>query len=426
MATSKATTTRVKFTPAFVARVIKGEIIGEFGDTESPLRIRSTSTGANYLIMKKSGGRVHRIVARDAEGVPVADAAKIWKLADARNWARGVVADLTRGKAPTRSIPVGGVATFASLARELMEGYTLAGRRVPGYKEVARPNSVASRVRGLRDLDPIIGALPVAKVDALAAVRVRDLVQTPATATRAWAAARWVMSAAVERGIALANPFARGNVKAPARPADRERAPTLEEIVRIWRAAEEIGGTQGDITRFIFALPVRATAASNLVWDDIDLETGTLTIRPEPGSKLRRPLVMPLVGLARAIIEARRPRNPRGDSLVFGNSAGKPWASWSPLYRRLHPMSDTSGWSIHDARRSVPTILGNLAIEGVTAWDADSLLGHAVSTSMGSSVGAVYNRSDRLESARKAAMAWDAVLAAALGGTVTTLRRAAA
>jgi integrase len=403
---------RIKFSAAFITKLVRGELSGEFADTESPLRVRSTTTGAQFLIMRKVDGRVVRITARDVNNVPVHDAAKLWTLSQARLWAKNTVADITRGQVPTRPKTSD---TFAGFAAALMTS----------YREKRRPNSVKARQLGLRDLDGIIGRKALSAITSADAVLVREALSgSPARATRAWASARWVMRAAVERGIITANPFAKDSVTPPVRPASRKRYPSLEDLVAIDKAAAAMGTTGGDVIRFAMRLPLRSGAITTLTWGEIDFDAGLIHLKAAPGRKIKEDVEVPLPPMAAAILRARRPKHPHPDAPVFPNSKGAPFSAWSSLYRDLHRASGTSGWSIHDMRRAVPTLTAQspLAPE-VTAFDLDRLLLHSISTTM-SGVAAVYQRGQFLEAMRRAATGWERVLSAALSQNLVALRRA--
>jgi integrase len=408
---------RRKFSAAFVTRVIKGELTGEFADTESPLRIKRTKTGATYLIRKRVDGRLQNISARDAHGSPVKDAARLWSLTEARTWASGVVADLTRGKAPVRRERSTEIVTFASLAAELM----------PAYEARYTANSVAVRKRGLASLEPIIGNKPVSEIGAADAVNVREKLPTVATKNRAWVAASWVMRHAVERGLADVNPFGRGQVRPPERTPSRTRYPKLPEIVAIESAAAKLGvagDTGANIIRFAIRTALRATAITSLKWRELDLDAGEMHLEPIPGRKMKTEAGvqrMPLNAMAVELLREVRPGDPDPDALVFEHNGG-PFKSWYALEKRLKPACGVYDWSLHDFRRSIPSIIMQLDDPPCSAWDLDRFLMHSVSATMGS-VAATYQRAEGFRSAKRAADGWGDVLRSALADNFLMLRR---
>lgn len=418
MATAKSTAApsrKVKFTAAFVSKVVRGELDGEHGDSVTPLRIRRTSTGAQYLVRKKVAGKLISVTARDVHGTPIADAAKLWTLAEARTWARGVVADLTRGKPPVRrEKPASDVVTFATLAAELLESYATE----------ARPNSLKVRTLGVRDLQPLIGNMAVTDIKARDAVRAREAFNGKgrAVAQRAWVAAGWVMSHAVERELADGNPFGKGNVRPPARPAARARYPKLPELVAIDQAAAEVGTVGADVIRFAMRCPLRVGAITTLAWGEIDLAAGQIRLAVQAGRKFQSEQRIPLSGLAVELLAAiKGDREPPADAYVFPGPNG-PIKGLTATYKRIQALTGFGGWSIHDFRRSVPSILMEMEEPGCDAYDLDRWLGHSVSSSLGS-VGATYQRGDTFRPAKRAADAWDNVLRVALAPNVVSIRR---
>jgi len=400
--------TKVRFTAAFVAQVVRGEKVGEYADTESPLRVRSTKTGAQYRVMKKIDGKVVKVTAHGADGRIISDAAKVWTLSEARKWARSVDADLARGRAPASRKPVAAEAiTFDTLAAELMKS----------YEKAARPNSVKTRKLGLRDASAIFGSKPVSEIRPGDAVALREKFDSASVGQRAWTSAGWVMKAAVERGLSESNPFARGQVSAPPRPAARSRYPKLDELVRIDAAAAAVDTAPARIVRLALRTPLRAGAISSLTWGEVDLEAAEVRLANVPGRKFRpgdgETVRVPLSGLAVEFLRSIRPADPRPGSLVFAGRDGEQVKGFAGAYRRIHALSETAGWSIHDFRRSVPSILADLEDPGCDVFDLDRWLQHSVRTSIGA-VAATYQRSEGFRSAKRAADAWDTVLREAL------------
>jgi len=399
--------TRRRFTAEFVRKIINGELSGEFADTESPLRIRSTKTGAQYRVMKKVAGKVVKITAHTADGQIIADAGRVWTLSEARKWARAVDADLARGRAPARKPVADSAVTFDKLAEELMKRYAAE----------KRPNSVKARKYGLRDASTILGSKPVAEIDAPTAVALREAFDSAAIAQRAWLAASWVMSQAVERGLAGFSPFAKGNVAPPSRPAGRSRYPKLAEIARIDAAAAVVDTAPARIIRLALRTPLRVGAISTLTWGELDLEAAEVRLANVAGRKFRpgdgETVRVPLSGLAVEFLRSIRPTDPKPEALVFPGPSGEPVKGFAGAYRRIHALSDTGNWSIHDLRRAIPSIVADQDDPGCDVFDLDRWLQHSVRTSIGG-VAATYQRAEGFRSAKRAADAWNRVLAEAL------------
>ena len=79
---------RRKFTVAFVQAVIRGEHgTAEWRDTESPLKLKRTTTGAQYSVMRFRNGTTVGDRPRDETGAVIKDAACVMPLPKARDWA---------------------------------------------------------------------------------------------------------------------------------------------------------------------------------------------------------------------------------------------------------------------------------------------------------------------------------------------------
>ena len=416
MAESKSTrqSRRRKFSRAFIKSVLSGEQPGRWTDSESPLKIKSTATGAQFFTDRKVNGRPVTITPKGADGRVLKDAARVWTLEEARTWARGVAADLARGvdPQPKPSAPSAPV-TFGELAEEYLEGYA------KGHT----PKSVQTEGFGLSKATEVLGARPLSTLDATLARALADRYQSkPAVARLAWGAASRVTDLAVERALVTSNPF-RG-LKAPKPPRAKSRYPRLPELAQIDRAAESYGGIGGDIVRFALRLPLRAGTLASLTWGEVDLEARELRLRPGPGRKFSGEQRLPLPELAVELLQDRRPADPGPEALVFPGKDGGQFSGLSKTVDRIRSRCGVTDWSLHDFRRSMVSLVAECRPD-ISESALDRLLTHAQSSTQ-SGVKAVYQRASGMAGMRLAVDAWDAILRGALVGNVVQLRRGAA
>jgi integrase len=390
--------TKVRFTAAFVSQVVRGDITGEFQDTESPLRIRSTRTGAQYRVQKKVAGRVVKIT------YPSPDAAKHIKLSEARKWARGVFADAARGRLPERR-KAGGGATVEVYGADLLKAYA----------EKATPASVTARKYGLAYINALIGSTPVTEVGREQVLAVRDWDTTPSKRTRAWVAAKWLMARAVESGLVETNPFAAG-IKPPARPRPRKRYPALDDLATVEAACLAEGSVAAEIVRLILRQPLRRSAAESLRWREIDLDGRLLRLEGGHGRKAKETVALPLSPAACAYLAARRPAGVDGDALVFPHARALPWAA---VIRRLQREAGFS-WSPHDLRRSAVSLVAEYRPD-VSESHLDRWLGHA-SAGQRTVAGRAYQHAAGVRGMRRAAAAWSWIVELALDGRADEVR----
>jgi integrase len=401
---------RVKLSKTFVREVVTGKRPGKWTDTESPLRIKATATGGQYFVDKKVNGRPVTITPKGADGRPLADAAKLWTLEQAREWAKGVVVDLARGVAPTpeaRSLE-----TFEKVAEAYMEQYA----------KTHTPTSTRSEQQGLDSALSLLGKKLPADIDALAAKALKEaFIASPAVARKAWGAASRVMDLAVDRGLTEVNVFR--SLRAPKPPRPKSRHPKLHELAAIEQACVEYQGTGAEIVRFALRLPLRAGAIASLTWGEVDLDNRELHLRAGSGRKFADGQRLPLPSLAAELLESRKPEEPDPEALVFGSenpkNLGGQFSGWSKLHVRLRKRSGVRDWSIHDFRRACVSLVAEHRPD-ISEESLDRLLTHSQSSTQ-NGVKAVYQRSSGFLGMRQAADAWDSILRSALAQNVVQM-----
>lgn len=186
-------------------------------------------------------------------------------------------------------------------------------------------------------------------------------------------------------------------VKIGERTLDRD-----DEIVAVWRAATDIGGSYGAIVKLLLLSGQRREEVAAMEWRELDLEKRTWTI---PGARTKNKLihVVPLSDAMLKIIEAQKPVD--DSPYVFPGRLGTPVAGFSKYKARLdrralHHLreiaqrreanparAEVAPFTLHDLRRTVATRLGDLDIDPHVV---EAVLNH-VSGSKGGVAG-VYNK----------------------------------
>jgi len=409
-AESTRTSRRVKFSRSFVVGVVGGKAHpGPWTDTASPLRLKGTKGGGSYSVKRKIAGRTITLTPKAPDGSAIENSAVAMTLDQARAWAMGIVADLAAGKDPQPT------------KQDRKQTFAKAGESyLSDYAKTHAATSVRSETWGVAYAGRVLGKLTLDAIGAAEAQRIKThYAESPANARRAWGAARRVLDHAIANGWSGPNPFA--GLRAPKAPEPRASYPRLDQLGAIWRACEETQGTGADIIRFLVALPLRAATAASLTWGEVDLERQELRLRPGDGRKYRGTQVLPLPGLAVEVLRELKPEDP--EQLVFATKTGKPFNGWSKAVSRIRKRSGVGGWSPHDLRRAMVSIVADHRPD-VSEASLDRLLTHSAS-STNSGVKAVYQRSAGMAGMRLAADAWDSLLRGAIGGTVVPLRRSA-
>ena len=228
------------------------------------------------------------------------------------------------------------------------------------------------------------------------------LLNTPSEANHAFTAIRTFFRFAVRRRFISRSP-AEG-LQIPSRVVARERVLTDDELVRVWKAATEIGYPFGTIVQLLILTGQRRGEIANLRWDWINEDMVTL---PKEIVKNNRTHTFPIGSLAVRLIQD----TPRLADLVFparGSNLAA-FSGWSKSKPRLDKLSGVTGYTLHDCRR---TFAVGLQRCGVNVEVIETLLNHKSGVFRG--IVGVYQRHDFIDEMRAAVAAWEARLASLL------------
>jgi integrase len=195
-------------------------------------------------------------------------------------------------------------------------------------------------------------------------------------------------------------------VRPPAHENVRERALNDDELVRLWKAAEAIGGREGACIKLLVLSGQRRSEISDLKWSEIDGDTLAL---PAERMKGKRAHTVPLSLQARTIIDGMPqlvPQVPRPGDYVFGKVH----------FHRLKPkldahMGSAPPWVIHDIRRSVASGMARI---GVAVPVIEKILAHKSGTFRG--IVGVYQRHSFLPEMTTALQKWGDYIERLIGG----------
>jgi integrase len=185
--------------------------------------------------------------------------------------------------------------TFGNLIERFLEQY----RR--------RPKTVEEVTRHLKMYSAPLHPMPV---DAITLRDVADLLTKldkasgSTTTNRVRSTLSALFTWAMREGLALSNPVANTN-KRDEHP--RDRVLSNGELKRIWNAAGD--DAYGTIIRLLILTGQRRSEIAELRWPEVDFAAGAITL-PAERTKNRRPHVIPLAPMARALLEKlRAPRD---------------------------------------------------------------------------------------------------------------------
>jgi integrase len=223
----------------------------------------------------------------------------------------------------------------------------------------------------------------------------------PIAANGALAAIRKLFNWAVERGYVVTSPCA--GTQRPAKAISRERVLSDAELTAVWRAAIAAPYPFGPVVQLLILTAQRRGEVIGMRWSELDLEQGLWTI-PAQRTKSNRQHQVPLPSAGVTLLEGLTRLH---DELVFparGNP-NQPSSGFSKWKRALDRASNTSGWRIHDLRRSASTMM---AAMGIAPHIIERILNHQQGQLGG--IAGVYNRFAYLPEMRAALEKWEAEL----------------
>ena len=175
-----------------------------------------------------------------------------------------------------------------------------------------------------------------------------------------------------------------------------------EEIVRLLRACRNDVYPFRQFVPILLATAQRRGELAEMRWTEVDLNAKQWVI-PAERSKNGKPQVVPLSAFALKFLD-EVPRFLDCD-YVFTTTKHSPVSGFSKMLRRLSEGSNTSGWRLHDLRR---TAASGMARAGVAPHVVEKVINHISGTISG--VAAVYNRYGYDAEKRAALDNWGRVL----------------
>jgi integrase len=222
-----------------------------------------------------------------------------------------------------------------------------------------------------RQVYPVLGSRPIGEVKRREIVRLLDQIEDrsgPRAADVALAVLRRVMNWHALRSDEFRSPIVRGMNRQ--RPAEHRRERVLDdtELRAVWQATAD-GQPFSALVRFLLLTSARRNEAAGMRWDEIDDGVWRL---PATRSKTKVEVVRPLSKAAQEVL-AGLPRVV-GCDYAFTVTGRTPICQFSTPKKRLDATSGTSGWTIHDLRRTARSLLSRA---GVSRDHAEICLGHS-------------------------------------------------
>jgi integrase len=241
-------------------------------------------------------------------------------------------------------------------------------------REGAKQRSGARKGRDLaRLVYPTLGARPVAEIKRSEIVKLLDKIEDKNGATMSDATLLLlgrVFTWHASRTDDFRSPVIKGMRRTKPSERVRERILSDAELRAIWKAADVSVDPFAGMVKLLLLTGARRNEINFMRWAEID-GAGNWKL-PAARNKTKVDLVRPLSGAARALVASL----PKIDGeFLFSTGAGSAIGHLSQRKARLDAASGTSGWTIHDLRRTARSLMSRA---GVPPDHAERCLGHVI------------------------------------------------
>lgn len=368
-----------------------GKQVDYFDAKVTGLALRVTQTGAkSWTVLYRHRGRLRRLTLGSAA---------VLTLADARERARDLLRDASKGTDPAAAKQAG---RAAQTIDDLAELYIAKWAKPRKRSWKADDNLLRRRV------------LPKWRHRAIADITradVRQLVEgvaeagAPIVANRVAALLSKLFAFALDRDLVPVSPAVR--IPRPGQETQRDRVLTEDELGALWQSFEALDPMMGAFYKLRLLTAQRGGEVASMRWPDVDLEAGWWTI-PASGSKNKLAHRVPINATAGTILATLLATADEDADFVLGaaqrsKGAGARGKRQQSEAARTFTVENFRG---HDLRR---TAASTMASGGIPRLTISKILNHVER-----SVTAVYDRHTYDAEKRAALDWWDVKLQALL------------
>jgi integrase len=401
-----------------------------------------------FFVMKRLQGRLVRRTVGKVAPFDAQDGSlgpDELRLADARDKARKMLSDLSRGIDPAaRKIDLSAVVATPRTFGEVAAAYFADPARRGG-------GALKSRSELERKVRVDLAAWANRPIADLTRADVRSLInakhaKSPVSANRLLALVRRIFRWAVREDLIPANPAM--DIE-PTAEKERERVLTLDELAQVWAGADALGYPYSPLIKMLILTAQRRSEVAGLRWSEIEGPNWRL---PDDRAKRGKGHLVPLSKLALHTIDRKKMPDLSAESgLVFTTGKRQPSKSdeplepvpvsgWSRMKDRLDLIIANAAakaadepldlekhalphWTLHDLRRSVATHLRDGEVMGKARVDRltiSKILNHAEG-----GMTRLYDRYSSDPEKRQALEAWAAVIERVCGLNVVKMGKLA-
>jgi len=325
------------------AKVRQGDVQTDYFDEETPgLALRVSRSGLKSWTYFYTHGKRRRLTFGTYPAT---------SLAGARSKADTAKAEIEAGNSPQPATSD----SFKAICEEYLS------------RDAKRLRTKADRERVLNRLVyPAFGQRLISEIKRSEIVRFLDRIEDnsgPVAADRTLALIRKIMNWHSSRSDEFRSPIVMGMARTKPKERQRERVLSDDELRAVWLNAKSPFGA---MVKFILLTGARRSEASEMTWDEISDGDWVL---PARRNKAKVDLVRPLSKAAFDVLPSRA-----GD-FVFTTDGETPISGFSKFKEAIEQASGTSGWTLHDLRRTARSLMSRAE---VNADIAERCLGHVI------------------------------------------------
>jgi integrase len=350
---------RIKLTPAFVAkppRSAKSDRAFYWDTTQSGFGLMVTAAGHRSFVVQYRAERTSRRM-HLKPGL---------SLSDARREAKAILGRVAKGGDPLgdkRKAAQASENSFRAVAESFLqrEGSKLrsASERRKTFERLVYPKIGAAQIDAIRRSD-IVKLLD--GIEDKSGPRMAHVVLAYISRVFNWHAGRH---------DDFRSPLVRGMGRVNAQERARSRVLSDDELRAVWRAAEAPGKLFDRYVKFVLLTATRRMEAANMTWAELD---GADWLIPARRMKGKQDHLVPLSRKALEIL-AKLPKVGRPEGFVFTTNGRRAFRGFVVYKANLQRRSGTSGWTLHDLRRSARSLMSRA---GVDSDHAERCLGHVI------------------------------------------------
>ena len=225
---------------------------------------------------------------------------------------------------------------------------------------------------------PRLGSRPINGIgrrDIVAMLDATEQENGPVQADHVLAVVRKIMNWHAARTDDFNSPIVKGMARTKPKERRRQRILTDEELRTVWKTAAAEKHPFSWLVRFLLLTATRRNEAARMSRNEV---SGNDWIIPGPRHKSKRDFLLPLSGEATRLLKEIPAIGRKG--LVFTNDGKTPISGFSKYKAAFDEASGTSGWTLHDLRRTARSLMSR---SGCDPDHSELAMGHVLPTIRG-------------------------------------------